>query len=479
MFKGVLSISKRTYALLLMQFCIACFVFIFYMIESLFGITYGLFLEVAKWILLILFFWTAITARLTDFEWTHPYFIFLIAFFTFLLGRIFLDVIGIIDFGVWETHGNKSFSPYFQLSTIKQLTFALLFMHFGALFGKEYGRHYPISQWEEDPWLQRLGLLTFWVFLIPALLYWKEILVFVLENGYRGLVIHKGNLVTGNLLFRLSEDFYKAGFLLFLAGKPSVKKLWLPTLIYILVLISTLITGRRVYMFTQVLMLVAYFGFRGLVSKKIMIAIASILVVLAVAVGYYRSLTNFELAEVKYYEAGAEFLSSQGVSAYTVGLTVQYIEDGSIRHDLRYLYYPFTSYLSTLFHSLIGSESIKANIDKNYKLADRISYRFLGAKSFSEGNGTGSSFVAEFYALAGSFGVIIMSFVIMALYIGLIERWKVSPIGMYLILCGLPFFFYANRADFIVLWTDLIKPVVLLIFLIFIKTNLQYINHRA
>lgn len=430
--------------------------------EILIGITFTAsesdFLQLLKWETLAIWVWTFFSCNFLGLSYYHPYRMFLIAFFIFLLGRVFLDVLRVMDFAsdIFFIEGlNFGISTQFMMLSLINLF--MLFLHFGIIGGSMIKEGEQVLQhWKHDPVLERVGFFLFWAFLLPAIIYWYQFISFVFEYGYRGLN-SESVIISSNIFIRLSDDMLMCGYFLLLSSKTTIKKLRWPTLIYIFILLATLLTGRRIFFFTQLLTIIAYYGWRNKISKKCFFAIAIGMVILAVIVGIYRSITDF--SAVNKYNFFSNFIADQGISVHSVGLTVDYINQGDLSYDIRYLVQPLENIIGTV-HSGYHADQL---VSHNFFLADRLSSLF-DQELFISGGGLGSSIVAEFYVVAGIWGVILGGFGFGFALIMISRVLFRFNIGMVILLITLPMLLFTPRAHPLLPLVELVKPLLIISF---------------
>lgn len=431
------------------------------------GIIFDVPIEILKINIIIIFAWNIYSFCKSGGKLFHPYILFLIAFFTFLLGRILLDILGHSDFAqtIWFT--TYTFEPNIQKGILNLISLSLLFVQLGSLVaiylvsikkntnkGSSWAFNYP---------LKKIGLLMFLIAVIPYSISIIQQILFVISNGYVALFSNK-SLIVQNPILRLSDDIYKMGLFLFFACYPSKKEIKIPMIIYIILLGFTLLIGRRGVVFTEILCLIAYLGFRNEIKIKNFIITGFVLIVLSFMMNMYRineSLPTDKFTPKKLIET---FLFEQGGTSQFIGYTLE--QDKNIKGSWEYLLDPI---IFTLKNSLPGlkkptkGQSLEV-VNERYSLSQKIAYK-TNPELYLQGNGLGTSFIAEFYVFGGYLGVAFMSFLFMFIIIYFIENYKFTVVGMFLLFFILPQFFFSPRAhpfDFI---PFILRPLIFLIFL--------------
>jgi oligosaccharide repeat unit polymerase len=425
-----------------------------------FDIIHKPYLEFLKWQVILVFLWAYFSFGYIGMPFYHPYRMFLIAFFSFLLGRIFLDILGFIQFeeDVFFQVGLR-FSLNTQFLILCFLMLFLLFFHLSALILYKDVNKVVTLNWTYNERFYRIGLILFWVWLAPAIFYWYQYVSYVLVHGYRNLTADD-KIITPNFIIKLADDFFTIGYFFLLASKPNIKKLRWPTVIYILVMLCTLLTGRRIFFFTQMLMIVTYFGFRDKLSKKVIVILGVFMMMLAVIVGIFRSLSEFSFSKsVNYNNIMIDFFATQGISVHAIGLTIDYNNKELISKDIRYFFEPVNN-IFVQFGNAFGVQT-RRSIQDDFFLGDRISYIYE-VNMLSRGGGLGSSLIAEFYIVGGVFGVVIGGFLYGLIIMLLVNKWFKSNLGVLLLLFVLPMLYFTPRAHPLQPFTEAVKPCILI-----------------
>ncbi|HEY5536040.1 MAG TPA: O-antigen polysaccharide polymerase Wzy [Ignavibacteria bacterium] len=436
-------------------------------IQLFVGIKFNIPLSLLKINIIIIFIWNVFCFHKCGGKIFHPYILFMIAFFVFLLGRIFLDILGHSDFAqtLWFT--TYIFGLKVQIEILNLILLSLLFMQLGALIAiylASFKKNINISSsWAYNYPLKKIGLLMFIIAVIPYSLSILQQVLFVISNGYVALYSNK-NLIVQNPILRLSDDIYTMGIFLFFACYPTKKEIKIPMIIYIILLGFTLLIGRRGTVFTEILSLIAYLGFRNEIKIKHFVITGLFLVILSFVMNLYRSnesLSTYKLAPKKIIE---NFLFEQGGTSQIIGYTLE--QKKNIKGSWEYLLDPITF---TLKNSLPGfkkptrGQSLEV-VKERYSLSNEIAFRTNPAV-YLHGNGIGTSSISEFYISGGYLGLAIMSFLYVFVIVYFIENYKFTVVGMFLLFFILPQFFFSPRAhpfDFV---PFIIRPLFLLLIL--------------
>ena len=398
----------------------------------------------------------------------HPYILFLVAFFVFILGRIFLDILGLSDFAqtIWFTV--HVFSENIQKEILETITLSLVCLHCGALFalGILSNKDVNYSTWHNKELIKKIGFFLFFISVIPYFLNVLVQVLYVFKHGYVSLYSAK-ELIVQNPILRIFDDFYKIGFFLYLATLPSKKEIRIPVIIYCTILGLTLLIGRRGTVFTEILTIIAYFGLRDEIKFKRFAFIVLSLIPLALVVQIIRSSGDLNTFDANPKEVLENFIFEQGGSSKILGYTFEFEKE--LDGGLKYLFDPVVVGLKNgtfgrmLLKPVPVGQSLEV-INSRYSLAHMISYK-ANPDIYLSGNGLGTSFVAEFYIAGRYWGVALLSFIMFFGFVYFIGRYKYSVVGIFLLLYIMPNIFFMPRAHPLDFVNFLIRPIIFLVVL--------------
>ncbi|MDR1023604.1 MAG: O-antigen polysaccharide polymerase Wzy family protein [Prevotellaceae bacterium] len=428
-------------------------------------------IELYKVNLLLIFAYTVGCALYMRVPFYHPYILFLCTFFLFMLSRVLLDVLGGVYFAENSSFIDYTFSAAVQLRLLLVLSISLLAIHFGAIFAfaktQKYQKNTPNKQKYLQP-IRKIALILFYGMLVPYFIRILTVVLYVKDHGYMAMYTG-GERIISNPILAISDDICTMGFYLFLATFPHRKALKMPTAIFITLIIISLGMGFRGSALTQIFVLIAYSGLRGVINKKRFVLAMVCMVMLSQFAFLFRMGATPSIESLQTYTK--DFFYNQGASITVVGLCIQ--EEENLKE---------VSIFAPLLH--IARNSVGAKLvgyrppqapSKEYALHSRELGDILAYKTNKEiylaGGGMGGALVAEFYLWAGYFGVFIgcLLFVYVILY--LFERYKYSVYGMFLLFYTLPEFFFSPRSSPLLILNYIIRPA---IFLIFLHLFIQY-----
>lgn len=426
-----------------------------------------------KVFVLIVFIWNVFSYVVCANKSFDLYLVFLVVFFVFLLGRVFLDILGQNNFAqtIWFT--DYVFNIDTQFKILQLLIVSLLFMQFAALLvlllyykREELPKE---SSWKYKRIIKKIGLYLFYFALIPYIISIFQQIIFVLNYGYVNL-FSSSTLIVNNPLLQLSDDILKFGIYLFLACYPTKKEIKVPLIIYFILLGITLFIGRRGVVFTEILCLIVYFSFRKDINLKFKTLIFSgiTIITLSLLVGLYRSDSRFNIMDYNIVHMLNNFTFEQGGSSNVIGYTI--VHEKEIEKDFGYLVDPIlyplkSSFIANLFgvKPAIRGQSI-AVIRDRHSLSHTLSYT-VNPKLYLDGNGLGTSFIAEFYIVGGISGVAVMSFAYIFLLLSFVFKYKYTIVGMVLLFYILPNVLFAPRAHPLDFVNFLFRPILFLLLL--------------
>jgi oligosaccharide repeat unit polymerase len=263
------------------------------------------------------------------------------------------------------------------------------------------------------------------------------------------------------------------GFYLFLACFPQKKELKLPVVIFGGLLLLSLGIGLRGTVFTQIFVLIAYFGLRSMMNKKLLGVIVLGVIVLSQVVGQIRA--QKDVSSLKSQTMVEKFLQSQGTSIMVVGLSVQEKEKLENVSILSPLFYTANySFIAKMLNQSPPKGQGEEFISTTKSLDATLAYNANKA-AYLSGHGLGTSMIAEFYVWGSFLGVILGCFVCLYFIVYIFERYKYSISGMFLLLYILPSFFFWPRSHPLMLLDIIVRP---LLFLLILRLCMQWHNHK-
>jgi oligosaccharide repeat unit polymerase len=415
-----------------------------------------------------------------------PLLIFVFAFDTLLLGRVYNS---------WINYNHKilllleadSFENLFQALQIVAVSLFCIYLAYrlaGPIFNKretairERGLG-AVNHNQLVPIIRQLSVIVLLVSSVPFLYILLKSALNVLRGGYLNSFTSTTDIPS--VISRLSMFFVPA-FAVFLATLPNKKQMKWPLMIYGVYMLASLLTGRRNTIVTEALMLIIYFVLRDSLLEKSKRVLKKRTVVFAgifgVAAMYLLQLlalirAGLSLEGRGFGEMLVSFFDSQGASFRVVMETVNHIALFPRETAYQYLFYPFELFVhnNVVTSTLFGLKPIievqnSQFVQTTHNFAHVLTY-LVDPGRYLTGGGFGTSYIAEAYVAYRILGIVLVS-----LMIGLIFRFFSSMLtrSWVVIACGLiaiKSFVYIPRS-FAFLWVSEVFNITYLCFFVVI-----------
>ena len=358
-------------------------------------------------------------------------FIFMAAFDTLLLGRVYVSWIGYYHKYVelLEANGLSELFQALRIVALSQFFVYLAYRLIGPLFHKQESRiqRFGIDATRRNaitPILRQLSEIILFVSSVPFLYVLSKSALNVLRHGYLSSFTDTQDIP--GIISRLSM-FFVPSFAVFLATMPTKKQLKWPLLIYLFYMLSSLLTGRRTTIVTEALMLIIYFVMRDNLLPKEKRRLNKQTVVVA---GVFGVAAMYMLQVVALIRAGysnkfrglgetlVSFFDSQGASFRVIIQTINNIHSFDRSQSYLYLFYPFERFVhnNVFTRPMFGLTPIvevqnAIFVQTTHNFAHVLTYLVDPARYLS-GGGFGTSYIAEAFVAYGIFGVIVISMMI-------------------------------------------------------------------
>ena len=358
--------------------------------------------------------------------------VFLVAFFTFLMGRILLPLFTDVNDLIVNIGGAEFYTQtYYHIYT--SLFIALLFIYLGYHRAAQKDSSIPITYQYDSVGVLAIRKytkkLSYFTFLFASIVIYEQIR-FVLVNGYFAFYVDfESNLPYPVILAGALFDYC---VYLFLATMPSKKECRPIIFLYLFNGISYMGIGQRGSFVLNFLFVITYLflrnkirpgnkpwiGRKGIISLLIsMPLLVSFLYIFA----YIRTDSNV----IDSKNLILSFIYQQGVSVEVIGYTYEY-EDYFPKGKV----YSIGDIINYFNHNKIAQvfgdkepvkpQSIEHALD-DHSLDAALTY-FVKPHLYLRGGGLGSSYIAEAWKDFGYLGVIIFSY-IYGLILALIPQW--------------------------------------------------------
>lgn len=371
---------------------------------------------------------------------------FNLTFFVFVLGRYTVQMIKGLEW--WS-----GFPAEVMLHTLSSLYLSLLLVLLGAvfydLFYKEKGYTITRDNLNVNSFIYNIRFVSkilFYISFIFSIVVLMEKVIFVQSNSYLALYTD----YTSNLPFL----FYKiadANILLlyiYLATLPKKSEAKMLIVLYILSLLTSILTGVRGEFVFGLLVLLIYAIFRDKkysdidvkwISKPIKVLMIVAMPFLIVFLSLYNVIRiDGEVEYINLLNEIFNFFEAQGGSVNVISYGKLY--DGNLPDsNLSYTFGPIINYFTngTVANILTGAEPIRGNTIQaalfGNNFAQTISY-LVNPNYFVSGWGLGSQYIAEVFADFGYIGLIIFNFLLGCLLVWvptvLFKRWWTMVLGL-------------------------------------------------
>lgn len=394
-------------------------------------------------------------------------FCFLVCFFTFLLGgqviNKFMHVYG------------YNFSEKIEIHTDLLLLISLLGLLFGyILTGKTNNNKHlkPYSNYN-DIFYRNVRKISKNYFFVTYL-FWVLILLdnvrFVLQYDYVNYYLSYSSSIPA--IIRQIGYMAPMALYIFLATMPTKKEAKITIIMYLVYLVLSLGTGRRIYFMTGLLFIFAYMMLRNVVhpekkpwiDKKAIIKICIIVPMLLVMMYLFEYVRSESyVGTVSQYSPLIGFFIRQGTSINVIKYAEMFkIELNpeafySLYNTLKWLQNSiFNNFLQINLSFEFGRQTQGTALYGTY-LADFVSYK-ANSYIYLSGMGYGSCYIAELYADFGYIGVfignIIYGFLLCKLLKNATQKGNIWLVAVGFFMVGT--LFKAPRATFDAFWGQLL-----------------------
>ena len=389
------------------RFLLCAAALMFFVISLLMGVAALFALVMLLWAGLVLYAWKDLKNR-------AGYFVFLLAFFLFLLGGEFFE----LYFGYPQDYNFiKSLDTHAYLCLLVSLSFLQL-----GFWGLDYFalRKQPAvlqPRKIRKPFRMRVGYyakLAMCICIIPY--FWKTLDagLYTLRNGYLSYYTTYQSRLPG--FIEVLSELYTMFFFIYLATMPQKKKCLLPLGLYLLNGALGMLSGRRISFGVAVLVVLFYVLLRhkrepkaGWINKKVLVIGAIACPLLILMLHMQRYLRYGDAVEGSgILDMICSFLSQQGFSINILKLQKELEGDPlgctSLYYTIHYLRgNVITRHLFQFPMEYYTQRTVETALQTNC-LADYIMY-MVDAEDFFAGYGLGTSYIAELYHDLGFFGI--------------------------------------------------------------------------
>lgn len=368
--------------------------------------------------------------------------LFNISFFTFLLGKYFLEMLSGIQW--WNEFPNEII-----IHTLLSLFISLLFIYTGSVFAELFNRNYSTYTFYDNTnslfYFRKVSKIIFYITYFISFVVLLERIMFVLQNGYISLYLNFHSKMP--FIIKKVSESYLTFFYIYLATLPEKREAKPLILLQIIYLGVSVLTGVRGILVVGLLVIVIYYIFRdlfigdydekwlGKVERTLIIIALPFLIAFLNIYSFIRvgiKVDNFSLLnEIN------NFFVLQGGSVNVISYGKLY-ENFLPLTNTSYALGPFINYftIGTIASIFTGLSPIVDKIDValyGNNFGATITY-LVNPSYYLAGGGLGTQYIAELYADFGYLGVAIFNFIIgivLSLILSVTSRkWWLFAIGL-------------------------------------------------
>lgn len=408
-------------------------------------------------------------------------FVFLIAFFVFLLGRdAVTEFLGL---------GVENFSYQEENHAWISFIISLVSICSGYIFFTNYNNNESIKNCEitfnitsRGVNVKKLCKYIFYVLIMFSAISRIQIINYVKDSSFTDYYVDYSTHLKNNELFYFISKLELAmpiAWSIYLGTFPKKQEIKTPLIVYFIYLLISLGTGQRSTSMLGILTIFVYFTLRNSneetwITKKMLVKIFFILPFLAVFISLYEiwregnSLDSFS-----FYEGLIKFFYDQGVTSNVVKRA--YTLKDVIPKQIYTLEFMHSGVLARIFNIPVYHGNNMEHALYGGSFTHTLAYFIMNA-SYLSGRGTGSSYIAELYQDFGYLGIVFgnlfYSFILARL--SYLEKDKYIKNGYKLFI--MPFILWAIRGSFTYFISQSLSPITLLMFIFFYLVN--YLNKK-
>lgn len=347
-----------------------------------------------------------------------PFFLFLVSFFTFLLGRMVVTNYFNYKEGYNGLLGTAFSNPDIVFKILILVFISLLFLSIGYIISLPINfKKKAINNLNKE-----IRLISKYFFIF-SFIFRILVLVEMIQTSssvgyYESFSTFSSSLPS---VFRLLSEMYDISLFIFLGTMPT-KKESLPWIsCYVLDGILSMLSGRRSYFLLNIFIIVIYYFYREYDSRKkkgekwinirhflIFIGSFPFLIIVLNIIGSFRGGNGYKSDGIS--ASFLEFLYSQGISINVIGYTINF--DKSLPNR-NYSFGPIIEFFVTKILSRFGNINTNLYSGQNIFRAlegnlfsHTISY-FIMPDLYLRGIGYGSSYIAELFKDFSYIGVVL------------------------------------------------------------------------
>lgn len=348
--------------------------------------------SIVMYILILVFCWIFIMTL--SHENFSLYQIFLITFFVFLLGRVFLNCLGLYDLRTLEMLQHTMMDETTALTTLNTLTVYLIGTSFAWLQVKHTPDKIYFSQPVDKPGLNKIIQKLYFIYIVLFITKLAYFILAIRKYGY--LAIFNGTVssnINYPIIFTGAAQITEILFSILLFYNRDIKSFKINSGLLLLAGMVKMLTGQRAYGFVLLLYIIylwsTYYKEIKIINYR-MILLALFTPILIQVIWNFRYNVENNLFNIIGNNLYFSTLQSQGASLEVVAGTISLGD--KFQNNVPFL----LGYFVDFFSGSPTVQNISAIKNGNY-LGYQLTYA-INSAAFLSGRGTGTSFVAEIYS---------------------------------------------------------------------------------
>ncbi|MEZ9768237.1 O-antigen polysaccharide polymerase Wzy [Vibrio breoganii] len=392
--------------------------------------------------------------------------LFLILSVVFIYGRFFLELVHLYDY--------NSFDLFYHGEILIETKFKVLQLLISCMLGASTAFLLFYSKYsleiQNDRFLETFAITLIKVVSVPLLFNYIVELKYIISHGYLAIFTGQMRSSTNTILPYLLPRLLLFLYYVFLSSLPSKENFRKVSFFVLAILLVNALKGQRGEILLMAITMLWYYC--HVYSEKV--NIKKSLILLSVVLIFSEIMVNVrvdkEIDAMMLLDAPVSFIEVNGLSSNIPMYMIQFYEDlesvgvpyfFGATYD--YFYRIFVD--RDVFYAGPSPELIEAS-----KFLPFHMINYINQASFYNGNGTGSSYLAELYDLSGIYASFFTMFLITAFVVS-IEKYALKY--RYILLVSpliIGKFTYMPRDSFMKLFDDLIpNSVIFLFILLFIR----------
>lgn len=350
--------------------------------------------------LLIFQYFFCLVCGFIRFKLPHSYLLFLLSFTLFLLSIVIFDGVD----GVSMYYASKfiaySISTHTVILCISIFFVSLVGINIGSYFAPSKERKYRIEQYSQYD-LKKIRKIAFVVILLCmplCIMKLKHDYIQILSNGYLALFT---DLESAPLIYRIGWFLCQSLLPILFLCNAHKRTFYCLILLFLLLNFLDLLKGARGAIFRPLAFFLWYYykfytNNKGISIKMILVFVCALLLISTWVLESRGDVIGANLVDIP--SITQDFVLSQGVSYYVNIYYIDYSEK-LIGSSHFYILSPIVDFVARFFNPVLRERSVSC-VEQTLSIDHKLTYA-ISPDLYLNGNGLGSSFIIELYAIAG------------------------------------------------------------------------------